>query len=115
WWPDQLGNKLSSLAFIAPAEGLYAVEGLVRTEIWEGGSAKPLLLQVLKLDRKEKQVTALASIPLSAPRVLELHDLVVPLKAQQELVFIPQFPERGRVACTYLFEELKVVRLAPKN
>jgi hypothetical protein len=112
WWPDQLGSKLSSIAFVAPADGSYSVEGLVRTEVWEGGTQRPLLLQVLKLDRKETQITPVASIPLSRPRLLELHGLVLPLKAQQELIFIPQFPERGRVACTYLFEGLRITRLA---
>jgi hypothetical protein len=37
---------------------------------------------------------------------------VLPLKAQQELIFIPQFPERARVACAVLFERLRITRLA---
>jgi len=113
WWPDQLGSKLSSLAFVAPADGIYSVEGTARTEVWEGGAPRPLILQVLKMDRKEKQVTEIASILLATPQLLELHDLAVPLKSQQELIFVPQFPERAHVACTYLFEGLRISRYKP--
>ncbi len=113
WWPDQLGSKLASLAFVAPADGVYAVEGEVRSDIWEGATQKPLALQVLKMDRKEKQITEVASIPLATTQLLELHDLVLPLKAQQELIFLPRFPERSHVACTVLFEGLKVHRMKP--
>jgi hypothetical protein len=114
WWPDQLGSKLSSLAFIAPADGVYGVEGSLRTEIWEGATQKPLALEVLKMDRKERQITQIASILLASPQLLELKDLVLPLKAQQELIFLPRFPERCHVACTYVFEGLKVHRMASK-
>jgi ferric-dicitrate binding protein FerR (iron transport regulator) len=114
WWPDQLGSKLASLAFVAPADGIYAVEGSVRTDLWEGGTQKPLTLQVLRMDRKEKQITEIASIPLATPQLLELSDLVLPLKAQQELVFVPRLPDRSHIACTYLFEGLKVHRMASK-
>jgi hypothetical protein len=114
WWPDQLGSKLASLAFVAPADGVYAIEGAVRTDIWEGATQKPLALQVLKMDRKEKQIIELASIPLASPQLLELQDLLVPLKAQQELIFLPRFPERSHVACTLLFDGLKVHRLVSK-
>jgi hypothetical protein len=114
WWPDQLGSKLASLAFVAPADGVYAVEGSVRTDVWEGATLKPLDLQILKMDRKEKQITVLASIPLATPQLLELQDLVVPLKPQQELIFLPRFPERSHVACTCALEGLKVHRLASK-
>jgi hypothetical protein len=114
WWPDQLGSKLASLAFVAPADGVYALEGAVRTDVWEGATQKPLTLQVLKMDRKEKQISEIASIPLSTPQLLELQDLLVSLKAQQELIFLPRFPERSHVACTVLFEGLKVHRLASK-
>ena len=114
WWPDQLGSKLASLAFVAPADGVYAVEGSVRADLWEGGSPQPLSLQILKMDRKEKQITEIASIPLATPQLLELQDLVVPLKAQQELIFLPRFPERSRLACTAVFEGLQVHRVTLK-
>jgi ferric-dicitrate binding protein FerR (iron transport regulator) len=114
WWPDQLGSKIASLAFVAPVDGVYALEGGVRTDIWEGGTLKPLLLQVMKMDRKEKQITELASVAVTTPELLELQDLLVPLKAQQELIFLPRLPERSHVACTYVFEGLKVHRVAWK-
>jgi ferric-dicitrate binding protein FerR (iron transport regulator) len=114
WWPDQLGSKLASLAFVAPADGVYSVDGIARTEVWEGATQRPLFLQVLRMDRKEKQMTSIASIPLTGLQFLDLQDLLVPLKAQQELIFLPQFPEKSHVACTVLFEGLKISRYPTK-
>lgn len=114
WWPDQLGSKLASLAFIAPADGTYMVEGAARTEILEGGTARPIQLQVLALDRTSTSVSTVATIPLTGSRLLDLQELV-PLQARQELVFLPRFPEKGRVACTVRLEGLRISRVALKN
>lgn len=100
------GHKLAALVLIAPTTATYGFAGMLHHRRW-AGSGQGELIVLRRETVPSKRVVEITRIALPEDGEVKMEAILVPLKAGQELAFLPRLNRHGDAA-TLTFVDVQI-------